>query len=169
MGNAGARRCASSSAALWCGAMVFFAAFGARLVLHTAPSRAAGGTINRALLDALDVFSYGAVLALFALLVLSSRKEAWPRVRKAMAVRLLLVAAVATFVSHVLVTPQMVELRDRMPIAIDLVPKDDPLRQSWGRLHGFSSIALLVRVVCAAGLFLAALPRREDDRPSTTG
>ncbi len=143
--------------------MGFFAAFGARLVLQTAPSRAAGGTINRALLDALDVFSYGAVLALFALLLLSSRKEAWPKVRKAMAVRLLLVAAVATFVSHVLVTPQMVELRDRMPVAIDLVPKDDPLRQSWGRLHGFSSIALLLRIVCAAGLFMTALPKRTQE------
>ena len=39
---------------------------------------------------------------------------------------------------------------------IDLVSKDDPVRKAWGRLHGVSSLTLLVRMVASAGLFAAA-------------
>jgi len=43
-------------AALWAGALAFFAA-AAGIVLKTAPTRADGGVVNRALLDVLDVAS----------------------------------------------------------------------------------------------------------------
>ncbi len=55
----------------------------------------------------------------------------------------------------------MMALRDRMG-AIDLVAKTDPLRQEWGRLHGLSSLTLVVRLGAAIGAFVAAfsqLPR----------
>jgi hypothetical protein len=61
-----------------------------------------------------------------------------------------------------------------MGTIIDLVPKSDPLRHEWGRLHGLSSTALLVRILSALALFgfgasqlmprpaFAALPRPHD-------
>ncbi len=138
--------------ALWCGEMTFFAAGGAFTVLHTATTRHAAGSINRALLDLIDLSSYGAALVLLALLALLGRS--WPKLNRAIALRLLIVAVVATFVSHLVVTPEMMALRGQMATIIDLMPKSDPLRAEWGRLHGFSSLALLVRILCAAGLFL---------------
>ena len=139
-------------AALWCGEMTFFAAGGAFTVLHTATTRHAAGSINRALLDLIDLSSYGAVLLLLALLALLGRT--WPKLNRALSLRLLIVAAVATFVSHLVITPEMMTLRNAMGEIIDLVPKTDPMRAEWGRLHGFSSLALLLRILCAAGLFI---------------
>jgi hypothetical protein len=106
-------------AALWCGMLAFFGAFGARTVLSTAPSRHAAGAVNR---------------------------------------------AVAAIASLFVITPEMMALRDRMG-AIDLVAKTDPLRREWGRLHGLSSLTLVVRLGAAIGAFVAAfsqLPKGED-------
>lgn len=140
-------------AALWCGLLAAFGA-GAGIVLATSPSRHAGGIVNRALLDALDVASYVAAGLLLLLLLFGTR--GWPKVRRGLALRLLLVAAAAALVSHLLVTPEMVTLRDRMPGPIDVVPKSDPRRAEWGRLHGISAMTLLVRIAAAGGLFAAA-------------
>jgi hypothetical protein len=151
-------------AALWCGALGFFAAT-AGLVLTTSTTRHAGGTVNRALLDALDVGSYAVIAILFVLLLLGDRAETFTRGTRGALLRLLAVALAATVASHEIVTPQMMELRDRMGTIIDLVPKSDPLRREWGRLHAFSAIALLVRIVSAAVffgiLFRALVPRRQ--------
>ncbi len=38
---------------------------------------------------------------------------------------------------------------------IELVPKQDPARIAWGRLHGISSLTLLVRLAASAGVFAA--------------
>lgn len=139
--------------ALWCGLLAAFGA-GAGIVLRAAPTRSDGGAVNRALLDALDVASYAAA-GLLLLLILAGGRS-WPRVRRGLALRLVLVAAAATLVSHLLVTPEMVALRDRMPVAIEAVPKDDPLRARWGRLHGISAMTLLVRIAASAALFAVA-------------
>ena len=150
-------------AALWCGAMGFFAAT-AGLVLATSTSHHAGGTVNRALLDALDLGSYTAVAVLLLLLLLGSRAGAFSKGTRGALLRLLALALAATVASHELVTPQMMELRSRMASAIDLVPETDPLRQEWGRLHGLSSVALLVRILAAAAFF-AVLYRRSMPVP----
>ena len=151
-------------AALWCGALGFFAAT-AGLVLTTSTTRHAGGTVNRALLDALDAGSYAVIAVLFVLLLLGDRSEAFTKGTGGALLRLLLLALAATVASHEIVTPQMMELRDRMGTIIDLVPKSDPLRREWGRLHAFSAIALLVRILAAAVffgiLFRALVPRRQ--------
>jgi hypothetical protein len=151
-------------AALWCGAMIFFAGT-AGLVLGTSATRHAGGTVNRALLDALDVGSYAAVGILFLLLLAGDRAGTLAKGKRGVLLRLLAVALAATLASHELVTPQMMELRERMGSLIDIVPRTDPLRQEWGRLHALSSIALLVRILSAMAffgvLFSALVPRRE--------
>src|SRR5262245_52978789 len=93
--------------AAWCGAMLFFAAAGARIVLETSPSRHAAGAVNRVLLDALDVTSYAAAAVLLALYLFWDRKAPWRKTPRAFTIRLLVLAAAAAFASHVLITPEM--------------------------------------------------------------
>ena len=140
--------------ALWCGMLVFFGGFGARTVLLTAPSRHAAGAVNRALLDGLDALSLGAVVVLVFGFVFWNRVDAWSPRARGLALRLLAVAAVAAIASLYVITPEMMALRERMG-AIDLALKTDPLRQQWGRLHGLSSLTLLVRLAAGAGAFAA--------------
>jgi hypothetical protein len=141
-------------AALWCGMLSFFGAFGARTVLLTAPSRHAAGAVNRALLDGLDAVSLGAVVLLVLGLVFWNRANAWSPRARGLVLRLLAVAAVAAIASLYVITPEMMGLRERMG-AIDLALKTNPLRQEWGRLHGLSSLTLLVRLAAGIGVFAA--------------
>lgn len=141
-------------AALWSGALVFFGAFGARVVLETSPSRHAAGAVNRVLLDVLDAASLGAALLLSLGLLAWDRARPWTARARGYAVRGLAIAAVAAATSLWVVTPEMMERRSRMG-PIDLVPKEDPVRQAWGRLHGVSSVTLLVRILASAGVFAA--------------
>lgn len=148
---------------VWAGALLAFAA-GAGIVLSTSPSRNAGGEVNRALLDALDVASYVlSGLLLLAVLVLS-RDEETPARSRGLLPRLVLFGVAVTLASHLFVTPAMSSLRDRMPVDLELVPKDDPARRAWGRLHGVSSLALLCRVAASLGVFALALPVRPRPR-----
>jgi hypothetical protein len=134
--------------------LVFFGAFGARAVLVTAPSRHAAGAVNRALLDGLDVASLGAAALLLLGTALWDRARPWSPRARGLVLRLLAVAFVAAVTSLYVITPEMMALRDRMG-PIDLVAKTDPLRQDWGRLHGLSSLTLVVRLLAAAFAFAA--------------
>jgi len=139
-------------AALWCGMLAFFGAFGARAVLMTAPSRNAAGLVNRALLDGLDAMSLGVVVLLLLGFVAWHRARPWSPRARGLVLRVLAVAAVAAIASLYVITPEMMALRDKMG-AIDLVAKTDPLRREWGRLHGLSSLTLGVRLLAAIGAF----------------
>jgi len=152
-------------AALWCGMLAFFGAFGARTVLSTAPSRDAAGAVNRALLDGLDAVSLGAAALLLAGAVVWNRVRPWSPRARGLGLRLLAVAAVAAIASRYVITPEMMALRDRMG-PIDLVAKTDPLRQEWGRLHGLSSLTLVVRLLAALGAFVAAFLQLGSDTAS---
>jgi len=134
--------------------LAFFGAFGARVVLETSPSRHAAGAVNKVLLDVLDAASLGAVLLLLVALGLWNRARPWTARARGYALRFLVVAAVAAAASLFVVTPEMMERRERMG-PIDLVSKDDPVRKAWGRLHGISSLTLLVRLAASAGVFAA--------------
>lgn len=139
-------------AALWAGALAFFAA-AAGIVLRTAPSRADGGVVNRALLDVLDVASLFLAALLLVLVFVVDGSRTWGRAARGLAIRLLLVAAVAAFVSLYLITPEMVALRAKAGALFDALPAADPLRRAWSRLHALSSLTLLVRLIAAAGVF----------------
>jgi hypothetical protein len=152
--------------ALWCGALLFFAVAGARIVLQTAGSRHLGGVVNRALLDALDVASFGMVALLLALVLVARTAKEPPPLPTGLIVRLLIVALAGAFASLLVITPEMVALRDRMPVAIDLVDKGDPLRQAWGRLHGISSLALGVRILSAGAIFFLTARRPRPSAPA---
>jgi len=135
------------------GALAFFAGT-AGTVLTESPSRHAGGAVNRALLDVLDLSSYAVAALAFLLVLLLDRVEPLARVQKGFALRLLAVVAAAAFASHEVITPQMMALRDRLPGLIDLLPQTDPGRKEWGRLHAFSSAVLLVRLFASTALFI---------------
>ena len=143
------------------GALLFFAGT-AGIVLRESPSRHAGGGVNRALLDVLDVSSYAAAALAFLLVLVLDRVEPLAKVQKGLALRLLAVVAAAAFASHEVGTPQMMALRDRLPTLVDLLPATDPGRKEGGRLHAFSSTILLVRILAAAALYvlLVRRPRR---------
>lgn len=141
------------------GALLAFAG-AAGVVLRESPSRYAGGNVNRALLDLLDVGSYAVAAAALLLVLLLDRAEPLAKVQKGMALRLLAVVAAAAFASHEVVTPQMLAIRDRLATALDLLPPNDPARRSWGRLHAFSSGILLVRIVATSALYVL-LSRRQ--------
>ena len=152
----------------WAGAMGFFGIV-AGIVLSASPSRHAGGTVNRMLLDVVDLWSYVAAALLLALVLVLDRLEPLTPLQKAVSIRLLALAAAAAFASHEVITPEMMSLRDRMPSLIDLTPASDPLRRAWGRLHAFSSGTLVVRLAAVAAVFflLARRARREWALPAT--
>lgn len=139
-------------AGLWAGALSFFA-FGAGIVLRTAPTREGGGVVNRALLDALDVASLGLAATLLVLLSLLSFRGGWSGTSRGLALRLLALGAVAAFVSLYLITPEMVALRSKAGPLFDSLPVSDPLRRAWGRLHALSLLTLVIRILSAAGAF----------------
>ena len=140
-------------AALWAGALAFFAA-AAGIVLKTAPTRADGGVVNRALLDVLDVASIVLAALLLVLAAVLDRRRPWSRAARGLSIRLLVLAAVAAFVSLYLITPEMVALRAKAGSLFDALPASDPLRRGWSRLHALSLLTLLVRLVAAAAAFL---------------
>lgn len=142
--------------AFWTGSLAFFAV-SAGIVLRTAPTRADGGVVNRALLDALDVASLALAAALLVLLLLLARGGGWGGTSRALALRLLALGAVAAFVSLYLITPEMVALRSKAGPLFDSLPAADPLRRAWGRLHALSSLTLVVRIVAAAAAFVLGL------------
>ncbi len=151
-------------AALWTGALLAFAG-GAGLVLSRSPTRADGGAVNRALLDALDVASLAFAGFLFLLAFVLNRWRPWGRTARAVSLRLLALGAVAAFVSLYLVTPEMVALRAKAGATFELLPRTDPLRLAWGRLHGLSLLTLLVRLGCAGAAFALAfgeVPRARE-------
>jgi len=148
-------------AGLWAGALSFFA-FGAGIVLRTAPTRADGGVVNRALLDALDVASLALAGTLLVLLLLLARGGGWGGTSRALALRLLALGAVAAFVSLYLITPEMVALRSKAGPLFDSLPATDPLRRAWGRLHALSSLTLVVRIFAAAAAFALGLRARRS-------
>lgn len=139
--------------AAYAGALLAFAG-AAGVVLRESPSRGAGGSVNRALLDLLDVASWIVAAVVLLLVFLLDRVEPLDRVQKGMALRLLAVVAAAAFASHEVVTPQMLAIRDRLSTAFELIGPGDPGRRSWGRLHAFSSGILVVRIVAASALFV---------------
>jgi hypothetical protein len=151
-------------AGLWTGALAFFAA-GAGIVLRAAPTHADGGVVNRALLDALDVASLALAAAILLLLALLSRGGGWSGTSRALALRLLVLGAVAAFVSLYLITPELVALRSKAGSLFDSLPVTDPLRRAWGRLHALSMLTLVVRIVSACAAFALGL---RAGRPATT-
>src|SRR5688572_15399766 len=52
--------------------------------------------------------------------------------------------------SRLALSPEIRRLRDELGDQLDQVPREDPRRQAFGRLHGFSVLCLLGEILCGA-------------------
>jgi len=150
--------------ALWLGGAVFFsaavapAAFAVLRARNVAYANEAAGSIVTRTLSVLN--TGGFVLALALLLsAFLFRRGASRRAFLAETVALA-VLAVATGVGQWVIAARMVQLRAAMGRPIDDVPVDDPLRLTFGALHGYSVAALGVAILAAAVALLLIARRK---------
>jgi hypothetical protein len=142
---------------LWLGAILCFGAVVAPALFRSlGPGQA--GTVVRSIIPVLDGF---ALVAGPVLLVLAFLYEGRPRgvrlIRALMICAMVLLAAV----SSLAISPRMSSLRAEVGDRISELPKDDPIRKEFGRLHGVSTTLMLAELVlglAAAAIFL----RRKD-------
>jgi len=143
------------SLGLWVGAAFFVGVLLAPGAFALLPTRQLAGDVVGMALTRLHWLAYvcGAVYfaAAFAL-----SGERTPQ-RTALILVALMLAL--TVVSHQVVTPKLAGLRLQMTAengSIDATPKESPLRQEFGKLHGVSSAAeLLVLLFGVAAIFLS--------------
>ena len=140
--------------ALWLGGAVFFsaavapAAFAvlrARNVVYA--NEAAGSIVTRTL----SVLNTGGFVVALALLLSAFlfRQSVSRRAFLAETISLAVVA-IATGVGQWVIAARMLQLRAAMGRPIDDVAVDDPLRLTFGTLHGYSVAALGVAIIAAA-------------------
>ena len=150
--------------ALWLGGAVFFSAAVAPSAFAVLRARgvpyaneAAGSIVTRTL----GVINTGGfVLALVLLLsAFLFRRNVSRRALLAETISLALVC-VATGVGQWVIAARMLALRSAMGRPIDDVAADDPLRLSFGALHGYSVTALAVGIVAAAVALLLIARRK---------
>lgn len=151
--------------ALWLGGAVFFSAtvapsaFGvlrARNVVYA--NEAAGSIVTRTLSV---VNTGGFILAAFLLLSAFLFRKGVTR-RAFLAETLsLAVVALMTAIGQWVIAARMLALRAAMGRPIDEVAVDDPLRQSFNGLHGYSVMALGLAIIAAA-IALLLIARRKS-------
>ena len=149
---------------LWLGAALFFSAvvapavFGVLRQFNLANANEIAGSIVTRTLTVISVggFLIG-LLALVATLIWR-KSSGFVFVVQIIA---LLTLTITNAVGHWIVAARMLALRTAMGVPIDRVPIDDPRRQAFGTLHGFS-VALLSAAMI--GVILAILMARRGAR-----
>lgn len=133
--------------ALWLGGAVFFAAAVAPALFKVLTSSQAAAVVGK-LLPILErsAMAVPALLVAAAWVVEGAPTGGHARVRLVVLGVMLLVAAVGVFV----VTPQIAALRAQAGGDISSLAPGDPLRRSFGRMHGVSTLLLLTNLVLAA-------------------
>ena len=147
------------SIGLWLGAMVGFAALVAPAAFKVLPTRQLAGELVNGVLYPLDLM--GLVLGVIALITGIALEGGLPerssKVRAAALGLMLLCAGTSRFY----VSPTLHEIRESFGgKPVDEVPKEDPRRATFGKLHGVStglmSLELLAGLVV---VFFAPKPR----------
>ena len=139
---------------IWIGALLCFGAVVAP-ALFQALTPAQAGSVVHLIFPKLDAFT---VFAGFALLAIGAGVEGWPRGRAAVRAGLLIAMTLLACTSALALTPRMASLRAQAGENISDLPKEHPVRQEFGRLHGVSSLVLLGELLL--GLGALALPLR---------
>jgi hypothetical protein len=154
--------------ALWLGGAVFFSAavapsaFGVLRARNVAyANEAAGSIVTRTL----AVVNTGGFIIALLLLVSAFLFRQGVKRRAFLAETIsLLVLSIATGVGQWIIAARMLALRALMGRPIDDVAIDDPLRVSFGGLHGYSVMALGVAIIAAA-VALLLIARRGKQMP----
>lgn len=148
---------------LWLGALVFFSFMVAPAAFAVLPSRQLAGDLVGHLLPRLHLLGY--LCGTVYLVALGVEQRLTQGSLRAVALPMLLVAAilVMTAVSQFGLEPRLAGLRAEMTAAfgaIDQVPRDHPLRVSFGRFHQVSALLLtanLLLVLVVLGLTVRRL------------
>jgi hypothetical protein len=143
----------SSLLGMWLGAALFFSTvvapsvFGVLRQFDLSNANEIAGTIVTRALAAINVSGF--LLGLFLLAVTLIWKRQLLNVAFLLQLISLAVLTITTAVGHWLVAARMLALRAAMAMPIDRVAAEDPRRQAFNTLHGYS-VALLSAAMIAA-------------------
>ncbi len=150
----------SVSLGIWIGGIVFSFLVAAG-VFATLPSREQAGAVVGMALARLHALGYVCAAA-FLVASLALERSLASMLRPA--ALLVIVMLTLTLASQFIITPRLADLRARMTAehgSIDATPRDNPLRASFGKLHGVSSaLELLVLLLGLAALFFTVRVRQ---------
>ena len=135
---------------LWVGGGAAIGFLAAPVIFEKAGSRRLAGEIVGDILRRFDtyVFVAGPIALLMVLLEMGATVGAG----RTMSLRVVLVAAMLglALYSRFSLTPEIRRLREEMGDELDHVPREDPRRRAFGRLHGFSVLCLMAEILLGA-------------------
>jgi uncharacterized membrane protein len=136
--------------ALWVGGGAAISFVVAPAVFELAGSRRLAGEIVGRILRRFDayVLAAGPVSVLLVLLEMLGRAGG-PRTLNLKLALVVGMTGLALY-SRFALTPEIRKLRDQLGDQLDQVPKEDPRRRAFGRLHGFSVLCLLGEILLGA-------------------
>ena len=132
-------------AALWFGSAAFLIGVAAPAAFRAAPDSTVAADVVGAMLMRWHYLALALPLILFALL--------WKRARAALIV--IVFAAIVLAALQAMVDVRIRKVRASSILPISSLSRTDPLRRSFGMLHGTSSLLLLLQAI-AAGVVVAA-------------
>ena len=146
--------------AIWGGAGLLVVTTVAPAAFRVLPTRALAGALVGQVLPVL--FLSGLLVGVLAL-ALTPRTAPRALLRRIGAAGLIVGCAVAQFV----IGPKIEALRERIGPSVDALAVTDPLRVSFGQLHGLSVLALGVAMLFALVALIAAFLAVRDSRAMT--
>ena len=149
-------------AAAWLGAGVLFAAVVAPAAFAALPSRTLAGAIVARVLPALFYWGLASGVALAVLARVAGRGRLVTVGTVAG-----LVTAVSCAIGQLVVAPRIEKVRGSIAGPVEDLPRDDPRRVAFGRLHGASVLWLGVGMLGALVAAGGALARIRDEHDST--
>jgi Domain of unknown function (DUF4149) len=144
---------------LWGGAGILVVTTVAPAAFRVLPTRALAGALVGQVLPVL--FFSGLFLGL-VVMMLTPRAAPRAALRRVGALGVIAGCVVAQFV----IGPRITALRERIGPSVDALAATDPLRVSFGQLHGFSVLALGVAMVFALLAMVGAWLAARDTRMS---
>jgi putative copper export protein len=136
--------------ALWVGGGAAISFIVAPAVFERAGSRRLAGEIVGQVLRRFDI--YVLVAGPLALLLGALEMAGTVGAARTLTLQLGLVAGMVglALYSRFALTPEIRKLRDQLGDQIDQIPREDPRRRAFGRLHGFSVLCLLGEILLGA-------------------
>ena len=136
--------------ALWVGGGAVISFVVAPAVFDRAGSRRLAGEIVGQILRRFD--TYVLVAGPLALLLAGLEMAGTVGAARTLTLKLGLVAGMVglALYSRFALTPEIRRLRDQLGDQLDQIPKEDPRRRAFGRLHGFSVLCLLGEILLGA-------------------
>jgi hypothetical protein len=131
-------------AAVWFGGALFLVGIAAPAAFGTSPNASAAANVVGAMLTR---WHYIALIAPLILLALEWRRARTPAVT-------VLLAAILFAAAQALIDTRIRSIRRSSFVPISALRQDDPVRRTFGLLHGASTILLLLQVI-SAGVVVA--------------